>query len=485
MYTIKPLAWTDRPINILGIEVDHDDATCAQLNYGLLVQKAKATLQTWSKRKLSLIGKIMIVNTLIGSLFVYRMTVLPFMPEHLLKDMNNAITNFIWEAKKPKIATAILQAEKDCSGLRLIDLKKKDMSLKISWVQILLQDQKMAILVYKLLNCEINKLLWETNLHSDDIETIFPDAPQFWKDVLYSWTYINYEQHTLNPMDQIVWYNSMIRTNNKPIMWKNIFQKGLVYIKDLRRPRGFISVRQAQEKFDMTLMQYNSPISAIPRSWKTHNAPAQQVTTNYEMAKVKLHISNWAYRKINYDDTLLNIKHISWETELQTELPNDEMWCLFKNIDRTTNVPKYRSFQYRLLNRAIITNIQLEKSKITTSSLCDKCKLSRETLSHLFVECPKIVDFWTEVTRFMKLFGTTPNFTTKTVLFNTGVEPAGHVKNAICLLAKHYLYRQRCLKQNVHFNEFKAMVEKIKNFEHYYAIKNNKLTKHNKKWHTI
>ena len=45
-----------------------------------------------------------------------------------------------------------------------------------------------------------------------------------------------------------------------------------------------------------------------------------------------------------------------------------------RDIFRVTNVAKYRSFQYRLLQRGLVTNILLEKWGIVSSSMCSFCR---------------------------------------------------------------------------------------------------------------
>ena len=54
-------------------------------------------------------------------------------------------------------------------------------------------------------------------------------------------------------------------------------------------------------------------------------------------------------------------------------------WTLiFKDIKKLTYISKLRSFQYRLLRRAITTNIQLKHWSIKDSDLCSNCGLYRE-----------------------------------------------------------------------------------------------------------
>ena len=84
-YTQPQLAWTNEPVNILGIHVCCDEKTMVEINYRPLISKVKQILLSWSNRSLSLLGKVLIINSLIVSQFVYKMAVLPCIPQIYLK----------------------------------------------------------------------------------------------------------------------------------------------------------------------------------------------------------------------------------------------------------------------------------------------------------------------------------------------------------------------------------------------------------------
>ena len=79
-YTGKPLRWSSGRINVLGIEVCENESEAIEANYKPLLAKIDTIFRSWSKRNLSLEGKINIVNTLVASQFVYKMQVLPKIP---------------------------------------------------------------------------------------------------------------------------------------------------------------------------------------------------------------------------------------------------------------------------------------------------------------------------------------------------------------------------------------------------------------------
>ena len=105
------MIWTNDPVKILGIWVAIDKKERERLNLDPIFEKAKATLELWKSRGLSVFGKILIVNSLIASLFVYQMSVLPNLGNEYLKKFDAMIKEFIWKGRA-KIPMRILNGLK-------------------------------------------------------------------------------------------------------------------------------------------------------------------------------------------------------------------------------------------------------------------------------------------------------------------------------------------------------------------------------------
>ena len=58
----------------------------------------------------------MLVNTLVGSLFVYKMNVLPPVNNDMLEEYNKVISNFLWNQKLVRIPMQTLNLPKDKGG---------------------------------------------------------------------------------------------------------------------------------------------------------------------------------------------------------------------------------------------------------------------------------------------------------------------------------------------------------------------------------
>ena len=171
LYNLSQVAWSNEDITVLGVTIAHEDIV--QKNYVPLIEKAKQTLNAWYNRGLSLLGKVQVVNTLVASLFVYKMMVLPMIPTNIVKNIDNIIRDFIWNKKKSKIAYGILQLPKKEGGLGLVSLEKRDVALKASWPQILSKEQDYAKIVYiQMRNTTLEEDIWRCHLNTEDVKDL-------------------------------------------------------------------------------------------------------------------------------------------------------------------------------------------------------------------------------------------------------------------------------------------------------------------------
>ena len=247
--------------------------------------------------------------------------------------------------------------------------------------------------------------------------------------------------------------------------------------------------------YGITRMQYNSIISAIPQEWKIFfqenptisYTPLPPHTIDQYLGTNSRQITRDVY-KFNADDAMIiHNKFIKWRHELGEEYDQTltEFAKAHEDIYKIANVPKYRSFQYRLIQRGLVTNVQLYQWDIVSTPLCSFCQTHQETPKHLMFECEKVRQLWERVFDYIdQTYGQQEwNINTVTIIFNRVVERKNHIANFICLFTKQFIYRQRCLGEHIHFPIWKAQVKKVENVEKYIAVKNNRTQIHNRKWY--
>ena len=311
---------------------------------------------------------------------------------------------------------------------------------------------------------------------------IHEKVDQFWKDVAQAWfAMINSPYKEEN----FIWLNSRIRIEKKPVVWKSPFEKGLQYIHQLYEENGE-NIRTKEDlkaRYGLTTMQYNSLISAIPQDLK------QKWKNNMLDKTVALNSirSGLQYENACYDQNLLVNKHKQWEQELEIKIDFQIFLQGFKDLYVVTNVAKYRSFQYRMLNWAIITNVHLKHWNIKDTNLCTFCGQEKETYLHLFIFCKYVQELWCSIEKFMdQEMGPEQIYFDTDTVFWTRIVPgnASHMKNFVCLIVKQYIYKKRCTDGKLSYRELRQNIAYIHSMEKFIATKNNKLARHNKKWFT-
>ena len=487
LYTARRADWDKEQLNILGVEVTNKIENLIDINYYSILEKSEAICKQWKKRGLSLISKVTIVNTLIASLFVYRMTVLPLMPEKLLKRFNKMISKFLWDEGVPKIALKTLQANRNDGGLGLVNLKLKDMSLKASWVQIVKTDKFLEEFAYARLSKTLREKIWLCNLSQQDIKKCFRKS--FWKDVLLAWSVYNYDRNVDNQqkvLSQMLWYNSHLRVNGEVIINTKACQENLFYISQLTSIEGgFLPPGIISQMFGIDVITVNSIISMIPKAWKKllANISVNASTSKYEEFNEKKKCVSFFYKSVNQrDDILVNYhQRFIYFADINVEF-NDYCEALSSYVKLTAN-RKLQSFQYRMLMSSTVLNTKLKKWKIKNSDQCTNCNLAIESVKHFFWECYDAKRIWTKFIDYCKTeFHTTITLNYENILLNTVHETKNNGINFMCLIVKQYMYKMRCKNEKANFYGIEKMIDKCKAFELYFAQKQNKLPVYINKW---
>lgn len=102
-----------------------------------------------------------------------------------------------------------------------------------------------------------------------------------------------------------------------------------------------------------------------------------------------------------FNSTNEKVKFEKWTRELNL---NYSLIKLHAIPFKCCNDKHLQWFQCRINYRILGTNFLLEKMKIKPSNLCSYCKLSPETIHHLFCKCQKVVTFWNTLNQYLRLY---------------------------------------------------------------------------------
>ena len=85
------LDWTQGPFKILGVTFTTEVFDIWDVNTAPYINKAKNLIQQWSKRKLTLFGRIIFIKSLVLSKFIHLFLALPNPPGELVKKIRKTI----------------------------------------------------------------------------------------------------------------------------------------------------------------------------------------------------------------------------------------------------------------------------------------------------------------------------------------------------------------------------------------------------------
>ena len=412
-------------VYILGINISCSKEEMIRVNYLPIIGKIKHTLNIWSQRNLSLFGKIEVLKTQAISRLVYVMSLLPSPPKDCLEEIDRMLLNFCWSNKPAKIRKTVLKTCKDMGGAGMVDLRIKDLSLKLNWLKRLVSfdgcwKDYISVCTKNLdmeyfLNCNVkhNDMPFKFNNNS------------IWNDVFNYWCKYNYwVPEGTNNYKRIencnIWYNSNIKISKKIVMWKEWYNNNIKVIGDLFNysKARFYSWNEFTFKYKIkcNFLQYASLISAIPKHWKqilinTYSDDNEDIEVEKDEMLIDILMSSnkpsgAIYRRyVNDANDQPWDRFDKWSKEINMDAFDTEIdW--YKHIHiwySCTRSVQIRSFIYKFNMRTIATRKYLHKVGITENPTCIKCKKEDETQLHLFWACESTKRLWYELNEWLSM----------------------------------------------------------------------------------
>ena len=350
--------------------------------------------------------------------------------------------------KNLRLVYYTLSRLRKCGGVKLVDIVCKQKSLQILSIFQSLKDEYLRNRILQCWGTELNEKLLCCNISEKDVKLLFSQEI-LWNQALAAWASVHFTDSIQNNYSsQILWLNSHIRINKKPVLWKEWINKGLLYVNQILDEEGkLLPFDVVKNQFNLNQndwMRYTALTKAVPKDWfgKKENVVS---TTLYDKCVAHKSVAKFVYRKMLEDKSVINKYWSYWDDNGVSFDFEDYELAFAKWHDLTKNV-KLRDFQYRLLLCKIFTNVDLKKWGLSNSDRCTFCKNAHETLAHLLFTCkytkPIINDFT------VLLQNQSPNkrigLTFQNYITNNIGLPKSHVLQEICLITKQWLYRLRC-----------------------------------------
>ena len=262
-------------MKILGVTICKKKTDTISMNYPPILAKMKETMNNWSRRRMSICGKIAIIKTLVVPKLVYALTVLPSPPKTFWDEANGLLYKFIHDNKRDKHKRKTLIGPFDKGGLNMVDVETQNASLKIGWMRRLLDCSGIwkdnVIERYKGVDY---RYLLQANMIYADIPVKHSDN-NVWSEIWAHWCLYNYEKEVLtveSVLNQNIWFNSHIRINKKVVFYRRWYDAGIGWLHHLldENLQRFATRSELEEKFRIRMnhLEYLSLLRSIPKDWK-------------------------------------------------------------------------------------------------------------------------------------------------------------------------------------------------------------------------
>lgn len=499
-YTTLPIKWSDGTIKVLGTHITPEYNDIVRINYEYLFDRIDNLFKVWSTRNLTPYGKIQVVNSLASSQFVYKLQCLPSPNQYMLDRYAKLVRKFVWDGKPAKIAYKRLIASFADGGLQLRDLGMIDASLKASkFYHASNQEVNPFWFHYYTQNLKIERSkIPYLNIAAKDVLKTFP--PTVFRDMLYAWAKLNYlePRYNLQILKEIIWYNSAIKVKGKVLFNEFLYKAGInrvidIFDLDTGQILTYENMKELYPAADLDFLSYYGITKAIPIAWKRtllRNDPNNQdpkyieKTWIYNVQKSKKKLTTYIYSTLRDELPISNeALRIIWNNDLKTNLSKKVFLSFFSNVYKITVSTKLRYFQYRLICKALTTNVRASKWDPNVSPDCTFCQIKNETVYHLFIECPMVQKLWTALAKWFKHFHDIKFVKNPTkIIFNAYQGRNAKLINISVLIAKFYIYKTRSANRKLSFIDMITDVNHYKELELHIHTKKDQLYKFARKW---
>ena len=289
----------------------------------------------------------------------------------------------------------------------------------------------------------------------------------------------------------IVWNNKFICVGGKSVYFRNLAEKGILRMGDLISDNNEFIVKSNHKLRELNIspldvFRLTSAIDAIPAEWRESLPMSGPIVGNESFNlhnEIKLSfngksvlletvVSKTVYKELRNRIITPPTAQLNFNT---LYMSYDLEWKEIYSLPFCTSLDtKSREYQYKLLNRCLVTNSFLSKIGIISSLACSFYGEMSESFEHFFVPCHYSKNFWAEVIKWLDNQGVKiGHLSDKDILFGILRCEEELFVNHTLITAKQYLYSCRWNKSLPSIKVFNSKIKMIHQLETMIAKSNN------------
>ena len=130
----RKITWARRKVKALGVWLSTTEGASGSLNLEDKMESLSKTVENWQFWRLTQLRKITVIKNLLVSQLVYILPPLPTQQKSL-EVINRSLFNFLLDGKGDKIKRSEMINDYDKGGLKMLDIKTFNCSLKSIWIE--------------------------------------------------------------------------------------------------------------------------------------------------------------------------------------------------------------------------------------------------------------------------------------------------------------------------------------------------------------
>ena len=253
-------------MKVTGVYFSFDKEKQQKENYKEINENLRKLLKLWKQRGISLIGRVQIIKTFAFSKIRFITNFVEPSPA-FVTEFNEIVKDFLWDGGSAKIKKSAIIANYENGGLKFPDFYTILESQKIMWIKRFycstLHPWK-TIFEYELNKIGGVKVLENTGLKLSSVCKMAKND----LDIVIAWGKYNKKPITsANIKNQHLYNNEAFKKpNSDTIFYKNLAEKGIVYVKDIIQNARIISpdiMRVQKDLNPSEVLQYLSICACI------------------------------------------------------------------------------------------------------------------------------------------------------------------------------------------------------------------------------
>ena len=483
------VSWTDQAVRCLGIFIGHDKMSCTYHNWTCKLEKIKRTIMQWKRRNLTLLGKIVVIKTLVISKMLYSAALLR-PPEHIIKDIDSELKSFIGTKSLRLNASCIIGQIED-GGLNFPDIESVFCALKATWLTRLYNKKSICTNIanywYGKIGFDLENIML-CNFKSLKVFPVLKKIPEFYQDVLLAYNKCKTVESVLSMKHyevarDIIWGNERYMFKGKCLYSKSWIDSDIIFIKDIVDNEGKIMSAPTILKQLKNKCNWIAEYQMIRKACKVVEIKEMSDVQNVRMPKraARIYVENKWYeicdKKNKFFYELLRNKKFKypymqnvWCEELAlSSLKFKSTWTKVYVLKiKKMPIKKLAEFNFKILAGILPCGKLLHKWIKDIPEVCEYCNIT-ENLKHMLYECKKVNFVWNVLGEYFKIdirwkhivIGYFDNMNEFTNMFNL-----------ICSMVAYSIFKvnNNCKWKHINFTMYDVKVRIINDLKYFDKI---------------